>query len=77
MSARLKDNDQLSISYIVFIKLLSAVCPGTAECVLKLLCSVCVCGVCVHVLFKGYDHASIHVMVRNSANVPDYSTCTD
>lgn len=42
MSARLKDNDQPSISPVIFIKLLSAVCPGPVERDLTCVC-VCVC----------------------------------
>lgn len=33
--------------------------------------------VCVCMLFKHYDHALIHVMFGDFANVPDHSTCPD
>lgn len=64
MSARLKDNDRLSISCIVVIKLLSTVCPSPAECVLTY---VCVCVYVIQALWSCID----------SCDVPDHSTCPD
>lgn len=56
MSARLKDNDRLSISCIVVIKLLSTVCPSPAECVLT---CVCVCVYVIQALWSCIDSCDV------------------